>query len=134
MDEEILLKAIKFRFTKTFSEDCYMMQSSNVEIKDVSYIFANEVYLEFTTKILGQEKIQSYFVSVEIPRNWWQHLLQDVFKVKNVRTKSVLRKITFNHYVLLPDLKIDRPDAKTQIRWTQAPTEPGIESASKLTS
>ncbi len=97
---ENVLKAINFSFSEELDLGQFVISSNQF----YEGLFARRVIMYFKTKILGQENIQKYEVSIEMPKNWWNHFKKDCLPFLNVKTKTIKKVITFNHIALMPKI------------------------------
>jgi hypothetical protein len=102
MNKENILKSIRFNFSQRLDIGTFALNSAKMEIIDVSSIFEENVYLDFCMDILGQDNIQKYKVSIQVPKNLWAYIRKSLNL--SYKTIPINRYITFNHMALMPQI------------------------------
>lgn len=119
--ETYTLKSLKVAFAKRFGAAA--LAKTRVEFQYGLDHLTDEVRVQIETKIFGQQMPQEYMVSMLVPKNWWQHLVDDHFPYWwkqrwPVKHKEVYRNVMFNHWALLP--KFDKiPPGEEIIMFTE---------------
>lgn len=112
--QEIILNKIQLSVSQKFSNSA--LDSMKVNVVDSVLTDDFTMYLEMF--VAGQQTIQTYKVTNEFPKNWWEHLKQSFpkwyIKKYPVKLKKHTQSITFNHKALFP--KMDMPQGQI-VRW-----------------
>ena len=103
--EELILEKIKFGMNLPL--DSEFINSGNIELYLTPY--ANQIIMNFRTRILGQRKEVEKSVVYEFPKNWFEHLKQDyapkwILKRFPVKTEYFYKKIVIDASALFPEL------------------------------
>lgn len=127
--EKIILKPLRVRFSKIFGR--YALEKMRVGVYPLPDHIFDELEVQITMNILGQPKIQTYTVEMEVPDGWWNQLKYDhlpswVQRISPLRWKTIKRDFVLNHMALLP--KFDKvPPGEEVVLFTDIPSdEPGI--------
>lgn len=121
--EKIMLEQLRIRMQKIVGVHTLETMHASVREETAGETFAHHFVVEFEAFVMGQSRLQTYSVSVDVPKNWWQHLKQTVFPKSKIKYKQVYRKFELDHKALMPGWTTRVP---TKVYMHTTFTEPGI--------